>query len=210
MITKLTGKLLHLSDEFATIEVPPFEYEVAIPDFTRRHLQTLVGEKVSLHTVHYIDGNVQKGGRMTPKLIGFNSIIEREFFDLFCSVDKIGVKKALRAMVRPVQDIARAIEQQDIKTISTLPGIGPSTAEKVSATLRRKMAKFALMVPRAEGDDSEVAVERSIVDETYQILLALGHSESEARQLLEIPIASKKEFKDVDTLLQAVYDQSNK
>ena len=143
---------------------------------------------------------------MTPRLIGFNSVIEREFFELFCSVDKIGVKKALRAMVRPVQDIARAIEQQDIKTISTLPGIGASTAEKVTATLRRKMAKFAPFVP--QGDETDLEIERNVIDETYQILLALGHSESEARKLLAVPIASKKEFKDVDTLLQAVYDQS--
>jgi len=208
MITKLTGKLLQLSDEIATLEVDPFEYEVLIPDFTRRHLQMKLGERISLYTIHYIDGNVQKGGRMTPRLIGFASVIEREFFELFCSVDKIGVKKALRAMVRPVQDIARAIEQQDIKTISTLPGIGPSTAEKVAATLRRKMAKFALMVPT--GEDSELDIERNVIDETYQILLALGHGESEARQLLEVPISSKKEFKDVDSLLQAVYDQSGK
>ncbi len=208
MITKLTGKLLQLSDEIATLEVDPFEYEVLIPDFTRRHLQMKLGERISLYTIHYIDGNVQKGGRMTPRLIGFASVIEREFFELFCSVDKIGVKKALRAMVRPVQDIARAIEQQDIKTISTLPGIGPSTAEKVAATLRRKMAKFALMVPADE--DSEFEIERNVIDETYQILLALGHGESEARQLLEVPISSKKEFKDVDSLLQAVYDQSGK
>ena len=165
MITKLTGKLIQLSDEFAIIEVEPFEYQVLIPDYTRRYLQGSIGEKISLHTVHYIDGNVQKGGRMTPRLIGFNSLIEREFFDLFCSVDKIGVKKALRAMVRPVQDIARSIEQQDLKTISTLPGIGPSTAEKVCATLRRKMAKFALMVPKSSS--SEVEIERSVIDETY-------------------------------------------
>jgi Holliday junction DNA helicase RuvA len=205
MITKLSGTLIQLADEAATLEVPPYEYEVLIPDFTRRQLQMRVGEKVSLHTVQYIDGNVQKGGRMTPRLIGFDSVIEREFFELFCSVSGVGVRKALRAMVRPVQDLARAIEQQDLNSVKTLPGIGPSTAEKICATLRRKMAKFALMVPRGTpGSDEEI--ERNIIDETYQILLTLGHSESEARKLLEVPLSKKKEFKDVDTLLQAVYD----
>ncbi len=208
MITKLSGKLIHLADEAATLEVAPYEYEVLIPDFTRRQLQMKVGEKVSLHTVQYIDGNVQKGGRMTPRLIGFDSVIEREFFELFCSVSGVGVRKALRAMVRPVQDLARAIEQQDINSVKTLPGIGPSTAEKICATLRRKMAKFALMVPKsADGSDAEF--ERNIIDETYQILLTLGHSESEARKLLEVPLSKKKEFKDVDALLQAVYDNNS-
>lgn len=208
MITKISGKLVDLADDAATIEVSPFEHEVLIPDFTRRQLQMKIGKAISLHTIEYIDGNIQKGGRMTPRLVGFEDVIEREFFELFCSVSGVGVKKALRATVRPVQDLARAIEQQDINTIKTLPGIGPSTAEKICAALRRKMAKFALMVPK--GFEAEEAnVERNIIDETYQILVALGHNEAEARKLLELPLSKKKEYKDVDALLQAVYDTSN-
>ncbi len=200
---------MRLDETSATIGVDPFEYEILIPDFTRRHLQMSVGSEVSLMTIQYIDGNVQKGGRMTPRLIGFNSEIEREFFELFCSVDGLGVKKALRAMVRPVQDVARAIEQQDTKVIATLPGIGPATAERVVAKLRRKMPKFALMVTASGAPDEEQQIERSVVDETFQILLSLGHSESDARNLLESPLAAKTKFKDVEALLQAVYDQSS-
>lgn len=210
MITKITGQLIQLDDNSATIGVDPFEYEILIPDFTRRHLQLSVGSKISLLTIQYIDGNVQKGGRMTPRLIGFASDIEREFFELFCSVDGVGVKKALRAMVRPVQDVAKAIEQQDIKVISTLPGIGPATSERIVAKLRRKMPKFALMVSATTEDGEQQRVERSIVDETFQILLSLGHGESDARRLLEAPLSGKKKFKDVESLLQAVYDQSSK
>ena len=210
MITKIKGILIRLDENSATIGVDPFEYEILIPDFTRRHLQMSVGSEISLITIQYIDGNVQKGGRMTPRLIGFNSEIEREFFDLFCSVDGLGVKKALRAMVRPVQDVAKAIEQQDTKVIATLPGIGPATAERIVAKLRRKMPKFALMVTGDGEDDDLEQVERSVVDETFQILLTLGHSESDARRLLEAPLASKTKFKDVESLLQAVYDQSSK
>lgn len=208
MITKITGQLVALSDDDATIAVAPFEYQVLVPDFTRRQLQMLIGETVSLHTIEYIDGNVQKGGRMTPRLIGFTSDIERQFFEIFCSVDGVGVKKALRAMVRPVPDVASAIEQQDVKTLSTLPGIGAATGERIVAKLRRKMAKFALLVAREQMQDAS-DLERSIVDETYQILVSLGHSESDARKLLEIPVNSKKKYKDVESLLQAVYEQAN-
>ena len=197
-----------MSEDFASLEVAPFEYQVLIPEFTRRHLQTMLGEEISLFTIQYIDGNVQKGGRMTPRLIGFASEIEREFFEHFCSVGGVGVKKALRAMVRPVQDLARAIEQQDIKTMSTLPGIGAATAESICAKLRRKMPKFALMVPRGDTPENMTQVERDIVEETYQILMKLGHSEPEARSLLEAPLASKKKFKDLDALFQAVYDNT--
>ena len=208
MITKIKGHLIELSETRAIIAVDPFEYEVLVPEFSRRQLQLHVGEDVSLHTIEYIDGNVQKGGRMTPRLIGFTSEVEREFFEMFCSVDGVGVKKALRAMVRPVQDVARAIEQQDIKTMSTLPGIGDATSERIVAKLRRKMAKFALMVPKAI-EESNAPASNDIYETTYQILVSLGHSEVEARQLLEAPMQSKKKFKDVDQLLQSVYEQVN-
>lgn len=207
MITKITGQLVELRENIATIAIEAFEYEVFVSDYTHRHLQLELDKKISLFSIEFIDGNPQKGGRMTPRLVGFDTIIEKQFFELFCSVPGLGVKKALRAMVRPVRDIANAIEQQDVKTLTTLPGIGPAMAEKIVAQLRRKMAKFALLVQRVEVDQA-MDIERSIVEETFQILVALGHSENDARKLLDIPIASKKKFKDVEALLQAVYDQS--
>ena len=208
MITKLSGTLTSLHETSALIQVPPFEYEVLIPEFTRRQIQLQLNQQVTLFTIHYLEGNIARGGRLVPRLVGFVSEIEREFFELFYSVDGVGAKTALRAMVRPVQDVARAIEQQDIKSLSTLPGIGAATSERIVAKLRRKMPKFALMVPRdEEGTDN---VEKDVVDETFQVLCSLGHAESDARQLLDRALQSKKKFKDVEALLNAVYQQSEK
>src|ERR1043165_757488 len=89
------------------------------------------------------------GGRRLPPLVGFLSAIDREFFDAFCSVDGVGVRKALRAMVRPVRELARLIEEQDLKMLATFPGIGEATAERIVAKLRRKVGKFALIVAPA-------------------------------------------------------------
>jgi len=203
MITKIYGKLVGLSEEIATLAIPPMEYEVLIADYARRHLQSQMNKEITLHTVHYLDGNVTSGGRLTPRLVGFLSIPEREFFDLFCSVDGVGVKKALRAMTQPVQDIAIMIEQQDSKGLSSLPGVGPATAERIIAKLRRKMPKFALMVRRDAPAASKLS--DGVIEDTYQALLALGHSESDARNLIELAIASGTKFKDVETLLQAIY-----
>ena len=111
---------------------------------------------------------------MTPRLVGFLSEVEREFFELFCSVDGVGVKKALRAMVRPVKEVATAIEEQDAKALSALPGIGPAMAERIIAKLRRKVPKFALMVARDEPHEAEV--EPDVVSETFEVLRELGHS----------------------------------
>ncbi len=56
----------------------------------------------------------------------------------------MGIEEAIKALVRPVQEIADAIQRQDAKWLSTLPGIGPATADKVVATLRKKVTRFAL------------------------------------------------------------------
>ncbi|GIW97229.1 MAG: Holliday junction ATP-dependent DNA helicase RuvA [Pirellulaceae bacterium] len=204
MITKITGRLVALSEDAATVAVASWEYEVLIAEFTRRHLQGSVGKEISLHTLHYLEGNVSTGGRLTPRLVGFLSTPERDFFELFCSVDGVGVKKALRAMTQPVQDTAVMIEQQDVKGLSSLPGIGPATAERIVAKLRRKMPKFALLVRRT-APESTAAAKDTVVEDTYQALLALGHSESDARQLIEQTLASGAKFKDVESLLQAIY-----
>jgi Holliday junction DNA helicase RuvA len=206
VITKITGNLVRVDDDQAVLQIDAFEYQVLIPEFARRQLQPHLGEPVSLHTIYYLDGNPAHG-RLTPRMVGFLKEVEREFFELFCSVDGVGVRKALRAMVRPVQDVADLIEQQDAKGLSALPGIGPAMAERIIAKLRRKMPKFALLVGRDEKYEAEV--EMNVVDETFQVLTSLGHSESDARRLLDTALATKRKFKDVESLLQAVYDQRN-
>jgi Holliday junction DNA helicase RuvA len=204
MITKITGTPISVSGDTLTLAVGAFEYEILIPEFARRNLQNKIGQQVSLHTVEYLEGNPMQG-RLIPRLVGFLNPIEREFFDMFCEVDGVGVKKALRAMVRPVQEVAALIEDQDAKGLATLPGVGPATAERIIAKLRRKVPKFALLVAR---DTAPVAdVERDLLSEAYEVLRVLGHSESDARRLLDEALDKKGKYKDVDSLLHAVYEK---
>ena len=204
MITKITGQLITVHEERIILSVPPFEYEVLIPEYTRRQLQNDLNREVVLHTIEYFDGNPMQG-RMVPRLLGFLTEVEREFFDLFCSVDGVGSKKALRAIVRPVREIAIAIEEQNVKFLSGLPGIGAATAERIVAKLHRKVPKFALMVARTEEASPENE-SIDIVAETFDALLSLGHSEVEARRLIDSVVnESKKKFKDSAELIQLIY-----
>lgn len=203
MITKITGIALAVSGDVLTLAVGAFEYEVLIPEFARRQLQAEIGRETSLHTIEYLEGN-QMASRLTPRLIGFLNPVEREFFELICQVDGVGVKKALRAMVRPVQEVASLIEEQDAKGLAALPGVGPATAERIIAKLRRKVPKFALLVGRDLPEGA--GAERDVLSETFDALRSLGHGEAEARRLLEEALTRKKKYKDVDELLRAVYD----
>jgi Holliday junction DNA helicase RuvA len=207
LILTITGKLVHVGETTITIEAAPFEYEVLVADYTRRQLQSRPGQQVRLHTVDYIEGGTQ-GSRLTPRLVGFLTEPERQFFDLFCSVDGVGVKKALRAMVRPVKELAVMIEEQDAKGLSALPGIGPATSERVIAKLRRKMPRFALMVER-DAVGQAVEVGSQVVGETFDALVTLGHSESDARRLIDDALAGGKKFKDTESLLTAIYQRTH-
>jgi Holliday junction DNA helicase RuvA len=202
MITRITGRLVQLGDTAATVAAGPFEYEVLIPEFVRRQLQPLINQEVSLRTIEYLDGNPQQG-RLTPRMVGFMNDAEKEFFGIICQVDGVGVKKALRAMVRPVREVATAIEEQDVKQLTTLPGIGAAMAERIVAKLRRKMAKFALLIDRDMPDGS--SQRPSIVEDAFEAMLSLGHSTSEAREKVEAAIESKPKAKSVDELLIEVY-----
>lgn len=205
MITSIAGELVRVAEEEVRLKVGSLEYQVMVPELVRRTLQTSLGEGVTLHTLHYFEGNPARGGRMTPRLVGFLSEAEIEFFELFCTVDGIGVKTALKALVRPIKEVADMIQRQDVRLLATLPGISASTAERVIAKLRKKVTKFALMV---EGPTpTEPPMEPSVMEEAFLALLSVGHPEQEARRMLEKALAGGGKFKTAQDILIAVYNR---
>src|SRR5262249_55053520 len=187
------------------------EYQVLVPEFIRRQLQTRVGQEVTLHTSEYFDGNPMQG-RMVPRLIGFVNEAELEFFELFCTVDKVGTRKAIKALIRPIREIPDALKRQDSKWLTTLPGIGPATAEQMVATLRRKVTKFALMPTRTTDGtpdaEAAAAVDGNLLEVAYQALLSVGHNPLEARNRLDKVLAGGRTFKTVEDILLEIYKQA--
>jgi Holliday junction DNA helicase RuvA len=208
MITQISGSIRRVLDDEVRLAVGAFEYQILVPEFIRRQLQTRIGQEVSLHTSEYIDGNPMQG-RMVPRLIGFLHEAEQEFFELVCSVDKVGTRKAIKALVRPVREIADAIQRQDAKWLTTLPGIGPATAEQMIATLRRKVTKFALMPAPgpAAAAAAAGATDSNVVEDAYQALLGVGHNPSEARNRLDRVLTGGRSFQSVEDILLEVYKQ---
>jgi Holliday junction DNA helicase RuvA len=209
MITRITGLLSRVLDEEARVQVGGLEYQVLVAEFVRRNLQTRTGQEVTLHTSHFFEGNPMQG-RVVPRLIGFLSEVELDFFDLFCTVDKIGVRKALKALVRPIREIANAIHRQDSKWLTSLPGVGAATAEHIVTTLKRKVTRFALGSETAEaGTNGEVApavvVSGSAVEDAYQALLSLGLNPAEARNRLDRVLTGGRTFSSAQEILAEIY-----
>src|SRR5437868_5269628 len=206
MITKISGVLNRVLDEEIRLQVGPLEYQVLVPEFVRRQLQGRLGQELTLHTSEYFDGNPMQG-RVVPRLIGFLHEGELEFFELFCTVDKVGVRKALKALMRPVREIAEAIQRQDAKWLTSLPGVGAATAEQMVATLKRKVTRFTVLSPSApeaglNGQPVAAAtVEGTVLEDAYKALLTLGHSPLEARERLDRALSAGKRFGSVEELL---------
>lgn len=205
MITRITGRLERVDAAGGAIELSlgPEVRQVLVPELVRRAVQGRIGDEVSLHTLEFLEGNPGRGN-LVPRLVGFLTPVEREFFGLICDVDGVGVRKALRAINRPVAEIATAIEEQDAKSLASLPGIGAATAERMIAKLRRKMPKFALLVAR-ETPGEEVAGD--VLSESFEVLRSLGHSDAEARRLLDEQRGAGRTFKHVQDVLEAIYRQ---
>lgn len=230
MITKMTGVLIRVLDDEARVQVGPFEYQVLVPETVRRQLQMRAGHEVTFHVTEYLEGNAG-GNRFVPRRIGFLSEAELDFFDLFCTVEKIGVKKALKAMCRPVKEIADAISRQDARWLSTLPGVGATTAEQIITTLKRKVTRFAVMAaPPAEAaevpPDAVVeakpkgrgrkppeepagplvtAADGQLIEDVYQALMSLGHNPVEARTKLDSLLTCGKPFRNLQEALALIY-----
>jgi Holliday junction DNA helicase RuvA len=206
MITRISGTIERVEPTAVEIVVGPVVHEVLVTDLVRRSLQQKVGQPVVLHTLEYLEGNPTRGN-LVPRLVGFLSEAEREFFELICEVDGVGVRKALRAIIRPVGEIARSIEEQDAKSLSALPGIGAATAERMIAKLRRRMPKFALLVARDAPVEPGAA---DVLAETFDVLRSLGHTEADARRLVDALRDDKKKPKDVQDALESIYRQMHK
>ncbi len=212
MLTKITGVLNRVLDEEARLQVGPFEYQVLIPEFVRRQIQTHTGESVTFHVLEYIEGN-QNSNKMVPRKIGFSSELELDFFELFCTVDKIGVKKALKAMGRPIRELAGAIQRQDVKWLTTMPGIGKTTAEQIVATLKTKVTKYAILGDQAapaDGSPAMPAIDATIFEDSYVALMGLGLSPGDARNRLDLVFKGGREFADVGEVISEVFRKKDK
>jgi Holliday junction DNA helicase RuvA len=201
MITKLTGRLVRVGDDDCRLEVGPIEYQILLPEAVRMQIQMRVGESLSLHISEYLEGG-PNANKFIPRKIGFLSESELEFFDLFCTVDKIGAKKALKAMARPIRDISNAIAREDAKWLTSLPGIGASTAEQIVTTLKRKVTRFAVAAESAPQN----AKAGQVTEEVYQGLLSLGLSPFEARSRIDQFLAGGNSVETVEATIFAIFN----
>ena len=211
MISEITGEVLYdrMRRNSLLVRVNSLCYEILVPSgIASRLRQAPPVERpnpLTFYTIYYIDGGLG-GGHLTPKLVGFLDPLDREFFETFTTVPGVGFAKALKCLIRPMNEIAQAIERGDARFLQELPGIGPKMAERIGMELRGKMAKFAL-APSEAPLSVEQETDTELRTEAVQVLEQLEYSHGEAQRIVAEIFGRNKHLKSVEEFLKKVFEQ---
>ena len=189
MISRIEGTLVDLVDGAAEVRAPDgLVYAVLVPACDAGALLMKVGQALSFHTLHYLEGQGQ-GSHFVPRLIGFSSREQRAFFELLTTVKGIGNRKALRAMQVTHGRMAEAIAAGDAKFLATLPEIGKRTAESTIVELKGKLDPFlkdpAAAKRAAPSIVTATPLPQGPAADAEEVLVALGEPRPQARTLVE-------------------------
>jgi Holliday junction DNA helicase RuvA len=205
MIARMTGKLIGLDVEANTvlIEAGAIAYEVMVPGYSVSDLSAMRDREITLFCLEYYESSGAMGSNLIPRIMGFPQPGDKDFFQQFIKVKGIGIRKALRALAKPLADIAYMIEEGDVKMLTTLPEIGKRTAEQVVAELKGKVEMFASQATSQVGQATRTL--NDVEREALEILLQLGEKRNEAQEWIERAAANLEEVDSTDVLVQAVY-----
>ena len=183
VIAAIEGELISVGGQSALIRSGAMTYEVLIPAADAPALAGVIGSNVNFVTLHYLESQGQ-GSSFWPRLIGFQSVSDRDFFELLTSVKGIGNRKALRALQRSFADIAAMIEQKDFAALQSLPEIGRKTAETIVVELKDKVARFTLGATNPARSTGSAKLSGAVADAVV-VLMQLGESRVVAERLAE-------------------------
>ena len=223
MICRIAGQLEAIEQDKAVIDPGHgVVYEVLLPSFTASRLRLSIGQKVTLHTLHLIEATAQ-GATMYPRLAGFATVQDRQFFELFVTCKGIGHRRALRAMIFDTPTLAAAIADRDLKLVQTMPEVGKKLAETIVVTLRDKVERFVSAAAYPDtgatqgnptGDATSTAVGTrsggTLAREALEVLLQLGENRLQAVQWIDRVLTAGGEAdttppRDVQDVIAAVY-----
>ena len=175
MIALLTGLIAHKSPDHIILDVHGVGYRVHIPFSTYYELP----EEGGTATLH-IHTSVREDAIL---LYGFRTSLEKTFFQLLIGVSGVGPKLA-RDILSNIQPgpLAQALAQGDLAKLSTIPGIGKKTAERLVLELKDKVAKLDISTLPA-ADTREIPAS-DVTEDVISALLNLGYKEPQVKKAL--------------------------
>lgn len=204
MISRISGKVIEKGSNYLVLDLGALSYEVWIPACVMQSIDSALTpeHKISLLTYHYYQTDQAKS---VPILIGFLNQVEKDFFEIFITVSGIGPRGALRALNKPISVIAKAIDEGDLVSLKSLPGIGEQRAKEIVAKLQNKVGKFGLFQDGAVVQEKTAV--KNISEEALDVLLQLEYKRSEALGMIKKVLENNTEVETTEELLNLVYKQ---
>lgn len=200
MIAQIEGKLVSLESDSALVNIGSITYEIMLAGYCVSALAGKINQEVILCTMEYYEGT-PGGGNLIPRMVGFLSTGEREFFKMYTSVKGMGIKKGLKSLALPIETIAAAIENGDEKMLGTLPGVGKKMSQMIIAELNGKLGGFAMDTVTRESSEPFGAFQL----EALEILVAWGEKRNEAMELIDQACKRHPDIKSAEALVPLVY-----
>ena len=205
MISHLSGTLLAKHATSVIVDVGGVGYEVTIPVTTFYDLGDL-NAPVRLNVYTHVREDALQ-------LFGFRTLRERELFTLLISVSGIGPKSAVAMLSgMSADEIVTAIRTNNYARLTSIPGVGRKTAERLVIELRDKMAALsspALEQELAAGAGEAVQSEDALREDTLAALTQLGFPKPAAEKAINGAMQEGGEL-SVETLLRRSLRQLSK
>lgn len=178
MIAYLSGKLLEKSTNSVIIDVAGVGYEVSIPLSTFYELGE-AGSDISLRIyTHVREDAIQ--------LFGFKTNRERDLYLRLISVQGVGAKSGISMLSgMSADEIIMAIRSNDLARLTSIPGVGRKTAERLVVELRDKVGELSAAVGSPlDGKRTAVATD-GLFDDALSALINLGYQRAAAERALQ-------------------------
>lgn len=190
MIGFLRGKLLHKAPPQLLLDVHGVGYEIEAPMTTFYDLPAL-GEEVRLHT-HLI---VREDAHI---LFGFASETERMLFRTLIKVNGVGPKLALTILSgQSVEEFYRCVNDNDVKGLVRLPGVGQKTAERLIIEMRGRLPELSNQTSLSDRSDLSANITSNPKQEAVTALCALGYKPLDASRMVQAIAVEDKSCEDI-------------
>ncbi len=198
MISKISGKLISLNKEFVIIELGGLGIKVNMSTSSIRNFK--LNEIISLVTHMHVREDALD-------LFGFINESSKKLFLMLISISGIGPKLGMTILsgIEP-EKLKTCIISGDVKTLTSISGVGAKTAKRIIIELKDKFSKV---------DDENLGFndekDSEIFNNILNALISLGYSETESKKVIEkLSILNPEQNnKRIETLIKEALDLLN-
>lgn len=191
----------HAENDFESIvvEVAGIGFQAIVPPIVDQELNATFHEDDPI--VLYV--STQSGrDQPWPTLFGFLTPRQKAFWELLVSVPRVGGKLAARAMVAPIESIAEAIQSGNRAFLDGLPGVTLDGADKIIASLRKKVGPFVEpTVIRPSVPTGRKSEADEMRDDAVTLLTQMGLKRLEAQRGVDLLLSTREDIVSIQDIV---------